>query len=164
MIGISFVELLNWNHEAAKAWKAHLDLHPHLLTLDCGIGGAANVQVFIRHIWGAEMRWSQRIAGLPVTGRESMAGGPLDALFSFHLEAVKNFRALESRPDSFWEEPYRLGFDWIPEERQNVTRRKLMGHALLHSQRHFAQLATIVRMAGHPTRFQGDLLFSGSLQ
>ena len=31
----------------------------HLLELPCGIGGTANVQEFVRHIWAAELRWSR---------------------------------------------------------------------------------------------------------
>jgi uncharacterized damage-inducible protein DinB len=43
------------------------------------------------------------------------------------------------------------------------TRRKIMGHVLLHAQRHWAQLATLVRAAGYPSGFGGDLLFTRAL-
>jgi hypothetical protein len=35
-----------------------------------------------------------------------------------------------------------------------------MAHMLFHSQRHWAQLATLVRSAGFPSGFKGDILFS----
>ena len=41
-----------------------------------------------------------------------------------------------------------------------MSRRKVLAHALFHSQRHWAQLATLVRAAGFPSGFRGDLLFS----
>ena len=63
---ITFEELLVWNEESSRFWKAHLERNPALLELPCGIGGAANVQDFVRHIWGVELRWAERLAGVPV--------------------------------------------------------------------------------------------------
>jgi hypothetical protein len=40
----------------------------------------------------------------------------------------------------------------------------MAGHALLHSQRHWAQLASSVREAGFPSGFPGDLIFSPALE
>jgi hypothetical protein len=40
----------------------------------------------------------------------------------------------------------------------------MAAHALLHSQRHWAQLATLVRVAGFPSGFKGDLLISQALK
>ena len=71
-VGISLEELLAWNEQSAAWWKTHLETNPALLELpsDIGIGGPATVQGFVRHIWGADLRWSQRLAGLPVADRE----------------------------------------------------------------------------------------------
>jgi uncharacterized damage-inducible protein DinB len=162
--GITLQELLAWNEEASKFWKAHLDSNPHLLDLACGIGGATNVQEFVRHIWGVELRWNQRLASLPVTPREGFPTGPLDALFDLHNQAVQIFTGLLAAPDESWNESYILDMDWVPPEKRTVSRRKVAVHALFHSQRHWAQLATLVRNAGFPSGFQGDLLFSPSLR
>ena len=75
-VGITLQELLGWNEEASAFWKAHLESNPSLLELPCDIGGTANVQEMVRHIWGVELRWAQRLAGLPVTPREEMPAGP----------------------------------------------------------------------------------------
>lgn len=163
-VGVSFEELLAWSDEAANFWKAHLDANPALLDLPCGIGGAGNVQDFVRHIWGAELRWAQRLASLPETPREQIPAGPLDALFDLHRQAVLIFRDLLSAPEDTWNEPYLLNFSWAPPEMRTVSRRKVAAHALFHSQRHWAQLATLVRNAGFPSNFRGDLLFSPTLR
>ncbi len=162
--GITFDELLAWNQHSADNWKAHLDANPALLQLPCDIGGAANVQAFVRHIWAAELIWSQRLAGLPLTARENLPTGPLDALFDVHLQAVEIFRTLLAAPENTWSDPYVLNFDWLPPEERTVSRRKVAAHVLFHSQRHWAQLATLVRSAGFPSKFRGDLLFSSALQ
>ena len=89
---ISLEELLAWNRESSNFWKLHLDANPALLQLPCGIGGTANVQEFVRHIWGVELRWSQRLAGRPEMPREEMPSGPLPALFELHLKAVDVYK------------------------------------------------------------------------
>ncbi len=163
-VGITFDEMLVWNDEASNWWKTHLDAHPNLLDLPCGIGGAKNVQEFVRHIWGAEFRWAQRLAAIEETPRERVPTGPLAALFDLHTQAVAIFRAQLAAPEQTWGEPYVLKIDWIPPEQRTVSRRKIAAHALFHSQRHWAQLATLVRNAGFPSDFRGDLLFTLALK
>ena len=161
---ITLEELLTWNQESAAFWKAHLEANPALLEVPCGIGGAANVRQFVRHIWGVELVWGQRIAGLPELAREEMPAGPLDALFELHLKAVQVFRALLDDPAQNWDETQTLKYPWLPPEGLTVSRRKMAAHALFHSQRHWAQLATLVRVAGFPSGFRGDLLISQALK
>jgi len=160
---VTLEELLGWNQESASFWKAHLDGNPALLELPCAIDDAGKVQGLVRHIWGAELVWSQRIAGLPATERAQWPAGPLDALFEMHLRAGKIFRGLLSGPNGDWEKKITLSFAWLPPEARTPSRRKLMAHVLLHSQRHWAQLATLTRAAGFATGFLGDLIFSSAL-
>lgn len=162
-LGVSMEELLGWNIEASNFWKTHLEAHPELLQLDCGIGGAAKVQDFVRHIWAVDLRWAQRLAGLPETPREAIPEGPLDVLFDLHRQAVDILKGLLADPQQDWEAPYTLSAPWLPQGQGTFSRRKVLGHALFHGQRHWAQLATLVRAAGSPSGFRGDLLFSSSL-
>jgi uncharacterized damage-inducible protein DinB len=162
--GIGFEELLAWNDESSAHWKTHLEANPSLLALPCDIGGTKDVQGFVRHIWSAELRWAQRLAGLPVIGRDDAPAGPLDALFHLHREAMEIFRTLLAAPEQQWEEVYVLELSWVPEGLSKPTRRKVAAHALFHSQRHWAQLATLLRQAGFPAGLHGDLLFSPSLR
>jgi uncharacterized damage-inducible protein DinB len=160
---ITHQELLVWSQEASRFWKAHLDANPDLLELPCDIGGSANVQELVRHIWGVDLLWAQRVAGLPVIDRKTIPAGPLDLLYGLHLSAVEIFRTLLDDPAQNWEDTLTLDAPWLPPENRAFSRRKLLGHALLHSQRHWAQLATLVRDAGFPSGFKGDLLFSQAL-
>jgi uncharacterized damage-inducible protein DinB len=160
---ITHEELLAWNLESAAFWKSHLDANPSLLELPCGIGGADNVQQFVRHIWGVELRWSQRIARLPETPRGDIPTGPLSALLSLHEHAAQIWRSLLDNPIEDWEATLTMDYDWLPPHARTASRRKLMAHALFHSQRHWAQLATLVRAAGFPSGFKGDLIFSQAL-
>jgi uncharacterized damage-inducible protein DinB len=162
-VGISLEELLAWNLEVSDFWKANLGANPHLLELPCDIGGTKDVLEFVRHIWGAELRWSQRLAGLPVTAKEEMPTGPLNAIFALHNQAMEIFRRLLTEDDARWSESYTLDLPFIAPEKRTMSRRKIALHALTHGHRHWAQLATLVRAAGFNSGFGGDLLFSGVL-
>ncbi|MDR3751702.1 MAG: DinB family protein [Terracidiphilus sp.] len=160
---ITLQELLVWSKESSDFWHEHLLANPSLLELPCSIGGTSNVQGFVRHIWAVDLRWSQRIAGLPELPREDVPAGPLDALYGLHQQAVQIFSALLNDPAQDWDAIKALEYDWLPAHARTASRRKLMAHALFHSQRHWAQLATLVREAGFPVKFPGDLLFSSAL-
>jgi len=160
---ITLEELLAWTCQSADFWKAHLDANTALLQLPCGIGGNADVQAFVRHIWGAELVWSQIIRGLPVTDYDVWPTGPLDALYALHLSAVENFRALLDDQDTSWDEKS-VHYPWRRPDAPKPTPRKALAHVLMHSQRHWAQLSTLVRAAGFPSKFLGDLLFCSGLE
>jgi uncharacterized damage-inducible protein DinB len=161
---ITLEELFAWNHESSVFWKSHLEANPALLQLPCGIGGAANVLEFAGHIWGVELRWGQRVAGLPLLTREDVPISSLDALFDLHLKAVQIYRTLLDDPSMNWEETISLDYNWLPPQARTPSRRKVVAHALFHSQRHWAQLATLVRVAGFPSGFKGDVLLSAALK
>ena len=151
-------DLLSWNQESADFWKAHFDANPALLALPCGIDNAPNVQEFVRHIWMAELRWAQLLAGLPVTARTDLPAGPLDALFDLHQQGVKILCTLLNDPSYDWDKTIELDYDWLPPHARTATRLKIAGHVLFHGQRHWAQLATLVRVTGFPSDFLGDLI------
>jgi uncharacterized damage-inducible protein DinB len=161
---ITFEELLAWNEEASRFWKAYLEAYPDALAVPCSIGGTANVQELVSHIWGVDLLWAQRIAGLPVTDRKEWPAGPVEALYDLHRRGAVIFHQLLDDPAQDWSAPYLSADRPLPAEIGPVSRRKVMLHALFHSQRHWAQLATLLRVAGHPTKFRGDFLFSSAMQ
>jgi uncharacterized damage-inducible protein DinB len=163
-LAITFEELLAWNDEASARWRAHLEANPALLELPCGIGGAPTVQAFVQHIWGVELLWAQRAAGLPAMARESMPQGPLDVLYGLHLQAASIFRSQLADSSQDWNQTITLDVPWLPPQARTLTRRKTLAHALFHSQRHWAQLSTLVRAAGFPSGFKGDIIFSQALE
>jgi uncharacterized damage-inducible protein DinB len=160
---ITLEELLAWNHESSNFWKTYFDANPALLELPCDISGITNVKEFVCHIWGVELVWGQRISGGPVMDRKEVPTGSLDKLFELHLKAVQIYRAMLDDPAQNWDETQTLKTPWLPPEGLTVSRRKLTAFALFHSQRHWAQLATLIRVAGFPSGFKGDLLFSSAL-
>ena len=72
---ITLEELFAWNQETSTFWKGFLEDNPAVLELPCDIGGVSNVQHFVRHIWGVELRWAQRLAGVPEMLRDAVPTG-----------------------------------------------------------------------------------------
>jgi uncharacterized damage-inducible protein DinB len=161
---ITLDELLGWSREAAEFWNHQFEANPALLELPCSIDGSGVVQELVRHIWMADLRWAQCISGRPMTPRPDLPKGPLAALFAMHEQGAKIFQSLLDDPEWNWDETITLPYDWIPDDLRNASRRKLAAHALLHSQRHWAQLASLVRTAGFPSGFWGDLIFTRALE
>jgi hypothetical protein len=161
---ITLQELLTWSQEAAKFWNAHFEANPALLELPCSINDSGNVQELVRHIWMADFRWAQFVSGQPMTPRPELPTGPLSALFQMHEDAAKMFQSLLDDPATNWNETFNLAYEWLPANLRIASRRKLTAHALIHSQRHWAQLATLLRDAGLPSNYWGDLIFSRALE
>lgn len=164
MTALTMEELLAWNQEAAGFWKAYFEAHPEALQLPCTIDNAGVLQELVRHIWMAEYRWVERVEGHPMTPREALPKGPLQALFALHTQADARFRALLADAAFNWEQRLDLDYDVLSPELRQPTRRKAAVHALLHSQRHWAQITTLVREAGIPSGFMGDPLFTLAIQ
>src|ERR1700677_4958102 len=101
---ITLEELLGWNLESANFWKAHFDAKPALLELPCDIDNSGVVQELVRHIWMAELRWTQCVAGLTIVPRADLPKGPLSALFEMHQQSAKILRTLLDDPAHDWEE------------------------------------------------------------
>ena len=59
--------------------------------------------------------------------------------------------------------PLQLDYDWLPQHLRTAPGASWPATRCLHSQRHWAQLATLLRTAGFPSGFEGDLMFSQAL-
>src|SRR5271169_4808173 len=127
---ISFAELLTANEGGTQKWRKWFDEQPAaVLNLPLSIALAKNVREFLVHIFAVELRYAERLKGLPITAYESLPTGSVADLFG-------------------------IG------DRARASKRKIVVHALLHSVRHWAQLATALREAGYPTNWGKDFLYS----
>jgi uncharacterized damage-inducible protein DinB len=161
--GLTFGELLLWNQEASDFWKRWLEANPAVLALPCDIGRAHDVLGLVRHIWAVDLVWARRVSGLEPFDRETVAQAQLEALFAVHLEARGILRTVLDDSGFDWDYKLTMDVPWLTPELKHPTRRKALGHALMHAPRHWAQLATLVRIAGFPSEYKGDLLLSSAL-
>jgi uncharacterized damage-inducible protein DinB len=113
----------------------------------------------VRHVFGAEMRYVDRLSNRPITDWASIPTSSAD-VFSFGRKSRAALRALlVGLPAARWDTPevHQL-LDW----KLRLTPRKIVVHVLLHEIRHWAQIATVLRQNGLKADFH-DFLFSPAL-
>ena len=157
---ISFTELLDWNDSETQKWRAWFESQPAaVLDVPVQIAHTKDVREFLLHIFAVELRYAQRLNDEPVTSYEELPTGNVADLFSIGEKARAGLRkylanASDEQLKSVQE------FQTRSAETLRASRRKMFAHALMHSVRHWAQLATALREAGYETNWGKDLLFS----
>jgi uncharacterized damage-inducible protein DinB len=138
-------EVMAWLEKTSAGWRSLLEEHSHLLAEPCDIAGTHTVGELLQHIVAVELRYAERLAGLPAT---DYAGIPFDsvaAIYSTHDRAMALLRQQFERPVD-WDE--RIEFMTRSMGGAQSSRRTVLFHAMLHGIRHYAQLATLVRRTG----------------
>lgn len=159
---LTLKELLHWSDESTCKWLSFLAATPAAQVLPCGIYGTANILGLVRHIVAVEMRHSQRLADLPVTPYAEIPLGPLELFRDLHTETIARIQSLLEDPAQDWAE--RIDFQTVSLGVLHATRRKIMGHAILHGIRHWAQVSTLIRAAGFQPGIGGDLMVSSAME
>jgi uncharacterized damage-inducible protein DinB len=121
-----------------------------------GDGRHETVRHAIRHIFSAEQRYIERMSDKPITDPLTIPSGSADALFTFGVQSRNAFRDyIANYPDVAADEPQelRLGNNSL-----TASPRKIVTHVLLHEIRHWAQIATLLRLNGYKVDLQ-DYIF-----
>jgi uncharacterized damage-inducible protein DinB len=152
------VAYTGWQRGVWQQWFAHNGADALGVTTGSnGDGRFPTVGSVIRHIFSAELRYLQRIAGLPLTDASSVPTDDPVALFDFgSLGRARFVVLLETLPPASWDTP--LEFPLL-NGTARANPRKIILHVLIHEIRHWAQVATLLRLQGWvPERL--DLLLS----
>ena len=149
-------EILAWNEKTAQGWRQLLTSHPELLTQPCDIAGTKTVAELLQHIVAAQLRYAERLAGLPISEYDAIRFDSVDSIYATHDRAIAIFQQLIAF-DSNWDEP--LEFTTRSRGSLLSNRKTILFHALLHGIRHYAQLATLVRHCGVQADLPMDHLF-----
>lgn len=156
---IAFEAMEAYGAGEAERWRAWFVAHPEALDLPLGAGAEGTVRTLVKHVFAVELRYAQRLAGHPVSGYDQLPDGSVEALWRIRraaasLRAKYLARATEAdlaRPMTF--ETRRLG-------PLSASAHKVVAHAFVHSIRHWAQVATVLRQHGHAGLWQHDWLTS----
>lgn len=149
-------EAIRWNEATTNVWRKVFEEHPELLKQPCDIAKASVVGQLMQHIVAAELRYAERLADLPVSDYDSLPYDSAAAIFGVHDRAMAIFCELLTG-DVDWEEPFEFMTRSFGRARSN--RKTVFFHALFHGQRHYAQLATLVRKYDVKPSYPTDFLF-----
>ncbi len=142
--------LLDYTDWERAQWSAWFREHgPAALAVDLGPnsdGPVKTIGELVRHIFSAEKRYVDRIQGAPLTDAGAVPADDVGALFAFGQQGRESLRTLLATfPTERWDVPQQVQ---IGKHSRSVTPRKLIAQAVTHEIRHWAQVATFLRMSG----------------
>lgn len=159
-LDISVEKLLTWNDNSAQRWRDFILAHPIILSMPCDIRNSRTVADTLQHIFAVELRYAQRLSGLPESPYEEIPKDSINSLIAAHELALNLVHNLLANPDYDWSAE--LAFDTLSLGRLRASCETVLLHLTMHSIRHYAQLATLVRQNGYKPNWPMDYLFSAA--
>jgi len=141
------IDYTDWERQKWHDWFAKNG--DHILNISLGPRGDGRFQKigdWIRHIFSAEKRYVERLSNTPLSDPSSIPADNVEALFAFgrqSREEFKQFAATISEADANRAVEFKLMNTVI-----TVTPKKIFTHVLIHEMRHWAQIATLLRLNG----------------
>ncbi|HET7464629.1 MAG TPA: DinB family protein [Longimicrobium sp.] len=162
-LGLSFRELMAYTDEETRRWEAWFrDAGPAALQVSMGEAKWSTVGGLIYHVFMVERRYAERLLGESVTPYADQPPAEVDELFAVHREGRSRLEryVANARPEEWGEV---ITFETISAGTLSASKRKVVAHALMHGVRHWAQIATALRQAGHGEQWMHDVLMSSAL-
>ena len=161
-LALTFDELLRYTNGEREKWRTWFARHPAAIDAPVQPGGRfATVGKLMDHIFLVERRHLQRLQSQPVVEQTGLTGNNAAPLFDYGASVR---RELEQYAANVNDDPDEVRTFEIRGERMHITTRKLLFHMLLHEIRHWAQIATAVRLAGFEPPGDHDLLLSAAMR
>ena len=157
MVALTMKELCEWVERTASGWRNLIALHRDVLSLPCDIRETSSVAELLQHIMAVQLRYAERLNGLTETPYEDIPHNSGEEIFAVHDRSMALLLQLPEWSEKDWEVV--LEFSTRSSGILRASRRTVFAHLLLHSIRHYAQLATIVRQHGVKPDWGMDYLF-----
>lgn len=160
---LSLDEVLKWTAEERAKWLPWFKENPSALDAEVQPGGRfPTVASLLEHIFLVEVRHTRRLQRLDLPGHTGVDTGDIDGLFGYAergREGVHEYVATLTGNDAATprEVVVQSGGSF------SMTPRKLLFHMAMHEVRHWAQIASAVRMAGFAPPGDHDLFYSKAL-
>jgi uncharacterized damage-inducible protein DinB len=155
LVSLSLSELMDYTAWERKKWHAQLGQHgPQALQASAGPHGDGRIETvgeLVRHIFAAEKRYVERLYSRPLTDPASFRSDDIEALFQLGRQSRKELQELvETWPTTDWDVPRDFK---LLNFAVKATPRKIVVQTLMHEIRHWAQVATLLRMNGMAGEF-----------
>lgn len=155
--------LLGYLEEETRNWARFFQQKPAALDVKLDIAHVENVRGLLHHIFAVEYRYAQRLNEEANTPFDKIPSEPVETLFGFGDEARIRLRKFIDDSDER-KLTQNVTFKTVSYGEMTVSFRKCLVQALIHSIRHWAQLATELRRAGYKQDWQHDFLFTKAIE
>lgn len=161
MLSLTAEEILHWNDLNATHWRKFFTEHPEALDLPCDVyAGTSTIADLLHHIVIVELRYAQRLTGQPISDYSEIPTSSAEQFFAVHDRALILLRRILSDETIRWNEEITVATR--SQGSLITTPKTIFFHSVLHSMRHYAQLAMLLRHAGLATNWQHDYLFTNA--
>ncbi len=155
--GVSFADLFAYEEEDANHWEEWFRANAPALSARVELKHTLRNKLF--HIFSVAQRNAERLLGEEMTPDRALEARTLEQLFDIGRLARKKYREyLASATEGQLATPQT--YDSITLGEFTATPRKLLLHGVIHSIRHWGQIATVLRQQGYEVGFQHDVIFS----
>jgi hypothetical protein len=93
MIALSGEELVSWVEKTTTGWRDLLAQYPEILNLPCDVRETKSVAELLQHIVAVELRYAERLSGLPETSYGNILFASSAEIFAAHDRAMALLRA-----------------------------------------------------------------------
>ena len=156
-LGVSFADLFAYEEEDANQWEQWFRANASALSARVELKHTLRNKLF--HIFSVAQRNAERLLGEEMTPDRELQARTLDELFDIGRLARKKYREyLANATEEQLATPQ--AYDSFTFGEFTATPRKLLLHGVIHSVRHWAQIATFLRQQGYTVGFQHDVIFS----
>jgi uncharacterized damage-inducible protein DinB len=164
-LSISFHDLFRYHQDETRRWRQWLQQQSSEV-LDISMGAEADaiatVRAMLFHILSVEWAYAQTLNGESFDAWSSFKQDSLEHIFQLADAAQSGLRKfLDAATPAILDSTATLSGGGMT---LTGTRRKFMMHTFLHSARHWAQLAMVLRQHGHKTNWHHDLVLSDVIQ
>jgi uncharacterized damage-inducible protein DinB len=154
---LTCAEMLAYNQDSANRWERWLVRNPAALDVPCDVMNVGTVRMLVQHIFAVELRFSQRLMDEAPADYANLPADSLERLIGIHNRATANFETFLATANGPMMEEV-LEFVTRTAGTLRASRRSMFVHAMVHSIRHWAQLATLLRQHGMKTDWAQDYL------
>jgi len=152
----SLLELTSVEHHRWHDWFL---AHPDAWTVPFASGRMATIGGVVHHIFGVELRYTQRLRDEPVKEWDEFTETTIEQVFELGDDARSQLvDYLTSSPEQDLEKI--LTFKTFTAGVVTVSKRKIASNIFLHGIRHWGQVATTLRQNGFADQWPHDLLLS----
>jgi uncharacterized damage-inducible protein DinB len=150
----SLLELTSVEHHRWHDWFL---AHPDAWTVSFATGRMATIGGVVHHIFGVELRYTQRLRDERVTEWDEFTETTIEQVFELGDDARSQLvDFLTSSPERELEKI--LTFKTFTAGVVTVSKRKIASNIFLHGIRHWGQVATTLRQNGFADQWPHDLL------
>lgn len=154
--------LLAWNRAEIARWNTWFAANPAAMEVSMG-PGAGTVRKAIHHTFAVDLRLGQRLVGLPMSAVDHIEVSDAPGLFALAMRANDVLVGWLNQATTADLEQVHT-FMTLSAGERSATARKILVQACAHHVRHWAQIATVLRMNGQKSDWPHDFLFSDAMR